>query len=204
MRSRRALAVLTVVLVLGAVAAHAAEKGKDKDEDNPHEKMVRSKGVCIECHTKVPKPGEHAADYFLVDAPSENCLGCHDESEHAGTHEHLGQELEKDADPAAARLPLDEHGKMACFTCHDPHPAGLIEGRTVHKAAMNAETRAFVAARPLPAKVERLEPSEAFGALLRIPVADGEGCRQCHVAKEEEAWRENLLPGHFMRVLPHY
>jgi len=202
MRSKLWLALLTAALMLGAVTARAAEKGKEKDEDNPHEKMVRSKSVCIDCHTRVPKAGEHAADYFMVDPPSENCLGCHAESEHAGSREHVGHELGKDLGPAAAGLPLDEHGKVACFTCHDPHPAGAIEGRAVHKATVNAETRALLAARTLPAKVERYEPSEEFGALLRLPPADG--CAVCHATTKESSWREKTLWSERIRVLPRW
>jgi hypothetical protein len=193
---------VTAVLLLGAVAAGAAGKGKDTDEDNPHEKMVRSKSVCIDCHTRVPKAGEHAADYFLVDAPSENCLGCHSESEHVGAYEHLGHELEKDAAPAAAKLPLDEHGKIACFTCHDPHPDGVLAGRKVHRADVNESTKGFIAARSLPAGVERRKSEAQFGALLRLPMANGEGCWGCHASKEEVSWKKTLLPGAFMRVLP--
>ena len=200
MRSRGALAVAAALLLVGAVGAHAAEK--DKDEDNPHEKMTRSRSVCIDCHTRVPKPGEHAADYSLVDAPSENCLGCHSESEHAGARAHLGREFAKEAPEVAAGLPLDEHGKIACFTCHDPHPAGVIEGRTVHASAVNTETRTFLAARALPAGAERLEPSAEFGALLRLP--PGVGCAGCHPATKESPWREKTLWSERIRVLPYW
>lgn len=188
--SARTLAAL--VLALGV--AHAAV-GADKDEDNPHEKMVRSKSVCIDCHTRVPKAGEHAADYFLVDTPSENCLGCHGEYEHAGVHEHLGK------DPGTASLPVDEHGKIACFTCHDPHPAGLLPGRTVYQSTVNAPTRAFVAARAWPPNVERRAPSEAFGGLLRTPPDDA-GCPTCHASTKESPWREKKLWSEYIRVWP--
>ena len=186
---------LLVVFVVGIGVAHRAGAAKD-DEDNPHEKMVRSKSVCLDCHTHVPKPGEHAADYFLVDAPSETCLGCHDEYEHAGAHEHAG----KDADP----LPGDEHGKIACFTCHDPHPGGVIEGRTVYKAAASERTRSMIAERTLSPSIEVQQPSEAFGALLRVPMA-AEGCPACHASwKETSSWRERTSWSDRIRVLPRY
>lgn len=194
MSTRCVRLVMLAALLLGVLAGRGG--AADKDEDNPHEKMVRSKSVCVECHTKVPKVGEHAPDYFLVDTPSEHCLGCHDETEHVGAREHLGKD--------AAPLPGDEHGKIACFTCHDPHPEGVLEGRKVHRAGLNEPTKRFIAARELPAKVERRETEDEIGALLRLPMAGGEGCRECHAAKEEESWRKTLLPGHFMRVLPRY
>jgi hypothetical protein len=190
-----ALLVLAAALLAGGLAY-----GADKDEDNPHEKMVRSRSVCIDCHTRVPKVGEHAADYFLVDAASETCLGCHDENEHAGAKEHLG----KDATNVATQLPRDENGKMACFTCHDPHPAGVLEGRDVYKTVVSPATRAFIAARPLPKSAELRQPSETLGALLRIPVAN-EGCFVCHASvKEASPWREKTLWSERIRVLPSY
>jgi hypothetical protein len=188
--------ILIVMLLLIATAGLARGKGKESDEDNPHEKMTRSKSACLDCHTKLPKAGEHAADYFLVDTPSEHCLGCHDENEHPGTHEHLGKDM-------TVPLPGDEHGKIACFTCHDPHPNGVLEGRTVHAVDINEATAAFIAARQLPAGVERRETKPQFGALLRLPMTNGDGCWKCHaVHDEDESWRTRLLPNQFIRVLP--
>jgi hypothetical protein len=172
-----------VLVLLGAGLARG-------DEDNPHEKMVGSKTVCIDCHTRVPKPEEHAADYFLVDTPSEHCLGCHSDAEHTGAKEHLGQTAPKE-------LPADENGKIACFTCHDPHPQGVLPGRTVRTSAVSAATRAFIAARTWPPSLERREPSAAFGALLRAPE-----CSVCHTAVKERPWRERTTWSEAIRVLP--
>jgi hypothetical protein len=180
-------------LLLGIGAVRGV--GAASDEDNPHEKMTRSKSVCLDCHTKVPKAGEHAPDYSLVDTPSETCLGCHGEYEHAGVHEHVGQPAEP--------LLGDENGKIACFTCHDPHPSGVLEGRTVYKASMSASTRALLAARTLPASVEPHQPSEALGALLRVPMGDP-GCPTCHASWTESSWREKTLWSDRIRVLPRY
>lgn len=182
-----------VVVVLSLLTTGAARGGDDQDEDNPHEKMLRSKSVCIDCHTRVPKADEHAADFFLVDAPSENCLGCHSETEHAGVKEHVGK------DPGT--LPADENGKIACFTCHDPHPEGVLPGRTVYKSTVSANTRAFLAARTWPPSVEQRSPSEAFGALLRTPMVE-EGCPVCHASLKESSWKERTLWSERIRVLP--
>src|SRR6185436_15250644 len=143
------------------------------------------------------KAEEHAADYFLVDTPSETCLGCHSESEHTGVLEHVGKDVPKDA----ATLPVDEHGKIACFTCHDPHPQGVLPGRTVYKSAASPTTRAFIAARSWPSSVERREPSEAFGGLLRAPMAE-EGCVVCHGSVQDRPWRERTTWSEAIRVLP--
>jgi len=189
-------ALLLVVLLL-CLAPVGAWGGKSDDEDNPHENMTKGKTACLDCHTKLPKAGEHAADYFLVDPPSEHCLGCHDEGEHVGGREHLGQ----DAQP----LPGDENGKIACFTCHDPHPEGVLEGRKVYKAEINEQTKALMAARELPKSAKLFESKMKYGGLLRFPVADGEGCPDCHKAQEKPGtWRERLLRSKLIRVLPRY
>lgn len=195
MSTERIVVVVLAALLLIAGVGRAAE---DKDEDNPHEKMVRSKSVCIDCHTKVPGVDEHAPDYFLVDTPSEHCLGCHAENEHVGVREHDGKELPKDV---TMRLPLDENGKIACFTCHDPHPAGLLAGRTVTKSNVSEATRAFIAMRSFPPVVERRMPSDQFGALLRLPAGEA-GCSVCHVSQKEASWREKTLWTQHIRVLP--
>lgn len=143
---------VALVLVLSTASVVAADKDK---EDNPHQKMVKDKGVCLDCHTKVPKPGEHAADYFLVDAPSDTCLGCHAEMEHPGVHEHVGKE--------AKPLPGDEKGAIACFTCHDPHPIGVIPGRNVYSSQTGSTTRALAAMRTLPKLAEPRRDAAAMG-----------------------------------------
>jgi hypothetical protein len=182
------IAFLALTLAVGAGAA--------RGDDDPHEKMIRSTGACIECHTRVPKPDEHAADYFLVDPPSETCLGCHSESEHTGVLEHVGKDL-----PEGVALPADENGKIACMTCHDPHPQGVLPGRTVHKSEASAGTRAFIATRSWPASVERRDPSEAFGGLLRAPMGQRE-CSICHASVRERPWRETTTWSEAVRVLP--
>ncbi|MCC6765508.1 MAG: hypothetical protein IT293_12685 [Deltaproteobacteria bacterium] len=194
---RRGL-LLLVACVLALTAGLGPAAAKDEDEENPHEKMTRSKSVCVDCHTKVPKADEHAADFFLVDTPSEHCLGCHEENEHTGVGEHDGKNLPKDL---TIRLPVDENGKVACFTCHDPHPAGLLTGRTVYRSAVSEATRSFVAMRSFPPSVARRAPSEDFGALLRIPAGEA-GCSVCHAVLNEASWREKTLWGQHIRVLP--
>ncbi|MEO6025950.1 MAG: hypothetical protein ABIR79_03680 [Candidatus Binatia bacterium] len=185
------MAIWIALVLMIAVAGLARA-----DEDNPHEKMVRSKSACIDCHTRVPKADEHADDYLLVDAPSETCLGCHSESEHAGVLEHVGKDL-----PKGATLPVDEHGKIACFTCHDPHPDGVLPGRTVHKSTVSAGTRAFIDARTWAPPLERREPSETFGALLRVPMGR-EDCLVCHASVVDRPWKERTTWSDAIRVLP--
>lgn len=187
----RGSALVVAATLAMVVVAPGLARG---DEDNPHEKMTRSTGACLDCHTKIPKPGEHADDWFLVDAPSETCLGCHSETEHPGVAEHVG----KDAPKA---LPADENGKIACFTCHDPHPQGVLPGRTVHKSAASPTTRALLAARSWAPPLERRDPSDAFGGLLRAPMG-GNDCVVCHGSVEDRPWRERTTWTEAIRVLP--
>jgi hypothetical protein len=189
MRNSAALAV-GLALALAVGVAYAAEP----DEDNPHENMVKNKTVCLDCHTKVPKPDEHAPNYFLVDTPSDNCLGCHSETEHPGVREHAGKE--------ARPLPGDEKGQVACFTCHDPHPEGVIPGRKVYSSDVGERTRAITAMRELPKLAERRATPPMRGALLRLPAAGGEGCLACHgdIRDDAKTWRERLLWDKFLRV----
>jgi len=187
MKSSASAVVTMMLLVLSSGLARGGEK-------NPHATMVRSKGACIDCHTRVPKPDEHADDYLLVDAPSETFLGCHSESEHTGALEHVGKDAPKG-------LPADEHGKIACFTCHDPHPEGVLPGRTVAKSGASATTRAFVAARTWSPSFELRQPSDEFGALLRVPMIE-QGCAICHGKLEDRPWRERTTWSEAIRVLP--
>jgi hypothetical protein len=183
--------MLAVVVAFWVAVASAAGR---KDEDNPHEKMVKNKAVCLDCHTKVPKPGEHAQKYFLVDAPSDSCLGCHSETEHPGVREHAG----RDARPLLG----DEKGAIACFTCHDPHPGGVIPGREVYTSDVGERARALAGMRELPKLAEKRETRPMHGALLRFPAAHGEGCLACHgaIGQDSKFWRERLLWDKFMRV----
>ncbi|MEM4409516.1 MAG: cytochrome c3 family protein [Candidatus Caldarchaeum sp.] len=159
--------------------------------------MVKDKAVCLDCHTKVPEPEETAPDYFLIDLPSENCLACHSEFEHSGVEEHSG----KDAKP----LPGDENGKIACFTCHDPHPQSVIEGRRVYTSELSDRTRAFIDKIVYPAVEKRVKlkvtATEKREALLRLPSSGNELCMKCHEnLKDAKYWREKALWEKFIGI----
>lgn len=164
---------------------------QDEDDDNPHKEMLRSQFTCLDCHTDVPKEGETSPTYFLFDLPSENCLGCHSDIEHAGVTEHLG----KDSKP----LPGDENGKIACFSCHDPHPEGAIKGRVVHEANVNKRTREFINIVVLPSVEKRLGKEEKMSSApykevrLRYPVTKNQLCEKCHGDRKEKNWRTKVL-----------
>jgi hypothetical protein len=127
--------ILIAVLIL-LLPTILISQEKEEEEENPHTGMVDDEFVCLDCHTEVPKEGMKSPTYFLVDEPSENCLGCHDETTHPGSKEHI----EQDAKP----LPGDQNGKIACFTCHDPHPEGVIKGRKVYGTDYNQRSMDFL------------------------------------------------------------
>lgn len=162
-----------------------AQEEEEEEEENPHIEMVDDEFVCLDCHTDVPKEGETSPTYFLVDAPSENCLGCHDETSHTGAKEHEGQKAE--------HLPADENGDIACFTCHDPHPEGVIEGRTVYNAELSERSKQFIEFIVVPSLKEQLgrEVKPDFNETdiyLREP--SGKICITCHEAPINQDWRK--------------
>lgn len=168
--------VLIVLLIIALLPAGLFSQEEEEEEENPHKEMLEDEFVCLDCHTEIPKKGETSPDYFLVDLPSENCLGCHEEIEHAGVKEHEGEE--------AKPLPGDENGKIACFSCHDPHPQGAVEGRTVYKAKVNERTREFIRLVVLPNLEENVD-KELHAATeeevyLRLPIENNELCSKCH------------------------
>ncbi|MDA2919937.1 cytochrome c3 family protein [Desulfobacterota bacterium AH_259_B03_O07] len=168
---------------------------QDEEEENPHIEMIDDQFVCLDCHTDIPKKGETSPTYFLVDLPSENCLGCHSEIQHAGVKEHGG----KDAKP----LPGDENGKIACFTCHDPHPQGVIEGRVVYEADLNERSRKFIELIVFPYLEEEVgkeieyEPEKKV--YLREPVKDNKICVTCHETLNKTNWRRHITWDKFSR-----
>ncbi|MFI5323657.1 MAG: cytochrome c3 family protein [Thermodesulfobacteriota bacterium] len=132
---RYSITVIVIMLLLPTVLPSQEKDKKDKEE-NPHTAMVGDEFTCLDCHTEVPKEGKTSPTYFLVDEPSEVCLGCHDESTHPGSKVHIEQ--------IAKPLPGDQNGKIACFTCHDPHPEGVIKGRKVYGADLSPRSMKFL------------------------------------------------------------
>jgi hypothetical protein len=123
--------------------------------------------------------------YFLVDAPSENCLGCHDETMHPGSEVHLGEE--------AKPLPGDEKGEIACFTCHDPHPEGVIKGRTVYDAELTEREMKFIRLIVLPRLKEELKTEVEIETKKEVLLRESFGkiCITCH---ENIEFRGSYIP----------
>ncbi|HET8542578.1 MAG TPA: cytochrome c3 family protein [Anaeromyxobacter sp.] len=126
MTTRLALAALVLAAASGCVRRGAGD-GRVADPDvpprsafevypveqiagvkDPHD--YRGKPLCQRCHLP---------DLKLVEAPDALCAGCH----HFAHGNHPVNVVQK---APAGDLPLEPGGKVACYTCHDPHRKGKV------------------------------------------------------------------------------
>jgi hypothetical protein len=144
--------------------------------------------TCIWCHVDVPDVNsyrEGAPHYTLRDKSSQVCSNCHLMVQDHPTHAHLGTAPPMDVmwhisayelQPklrlsfeqrlkyttavrrAPRAIPFDEDGRIACYTCHNPHEKGLLP---------DANPRSLGA-----------EPKQATQHRLRA--REGKACVVCH------------------------
>lgn len=188
---------------------------EDIEGYNPHERQLHNGEIeprrCLFCHSRVLDPREELEnrEYHLRKEMSVICIGCHLLTPHAGAAEHLERPSDKTlaAMQEAQRelgvvFPLDEKGRVACATCHNPHesaifpvghPAGVrydeeeLPPEVVRKYEELAVTdqpvrRSFRLGVPdFRAKlrpVSELKPERN----MRLPARDGTLCAACHGA----------------------
>src|SRR3989304_8495046 len=143
---KRKLLVTLIALVTFLLISYSISRS----QESPHSAMEanpKDEGNCLVCHSEVPKEGEKSPTYLLNSEPSQVCLVCHSETEHVGSNIHLGY-----VNPKESNLPGAENNKIACFTCHDPHPKGIIKGRVVYEAHLGRYERGFIKEVVLPKK----------------------------------------------------
>jgi len=163
--------LITFLLISYSVSSsqespHSAMEANPKDEEN-----------CSICHSEVPKKSEEKKpNYLLNSEPSQVCLNCHSETEHVGSEKHLDY-----TNPKESNLPGDENNKIACFTCHDPHPQGIIKDRTVYEAYLGKHERDFIKEVAIPMKEAKVHLTKKTKVLLRLPLEDNKLCRSCHI-----------------------
>jgi cytochrome c7-like protein len=144
---------------------HSAMEANPKDEEN-----------CLVCHSKVPKEGENNPNYLLNSEPSQVCLTCHSDTQHVGSKKHLDY-----MNPKESNLPGGENNKIACFTCHDPHPQGIIKDRVVYEADLGMREKDLIKELALSGKQAKLHLTKETKVLLRRPLEDNKLCQTCHV-----------------------
>jgi hypothetical protein len=183
---RAAVGSIAAALLLLSVA-RADDSGSPHHMTNPDGSLNME--ICGACHTD---------DMSLQRSKLETCTLCHAETSHAGSKEHVS------ADPAAVKqalngraadavaLPLGDNGRMYCGTCHLFHDPKVMEedwlaqGWLPPASGMSAVVRQAVLDRwaTLAAKADDKNPVGQFAAKgtrqLRLPVNDGQLCRQCH------------------------
>lgn len=148
-------------------------------EESPHSAMEenpKDESNCLFCHSELPRAGEKAPNYMLNFQPSEACVACHSETQHVGSKEHLQYMV-----PKESSLPGDENNKVACFSCHDPHPQGIVEGRVVHEADLGQHEKDFITQVVIPERGGKIALSGKKKVLLRLPLEDSKLCVNCHV-----------------------
>jgi hypothetical protein len=166
---------------------------EEAPEESPHH-MTKSDGSldgdrCGECHNE---------DLSLPGSKLEVCTTCHERTTHAGSEEHLRaspaavKQALAQRKPDAPDLPLEDDGRMYCGTCHffhDPQvdsEVWLVSGWLPLDSGLAAAVREGVIERWV-ALAERSNEKGSVGDFattgaraLRLPVDDGQLCRQCH------------------------
>lgn len=166
---------------------------------NPHEAMEEKRdttAICEFCHDMVDDEPDLEA---LKIERAQICWGCHKETRHTGSEEHLKKlDPEMKARAEAGGLPLTGDGEVFCGTCHDPHPPG---------SKPSAMERAEWAGKPLfddpwlwsvmePILLERAEtlgtdplPWTLEPDYMRKPLRGNALCGTCHTPEDTEMRR---------------
>lgn len=109
--------VLTVAAALLLLCASGAAAKNVHDGSGPQGSVG-----CLDCHRRLPLSGTPS---FTDEAAS--CAGCH----RAVGHTHPVQVIPSMAVPAD--LPLDDRGRVVCYTCHTYHTGQTdSEGKKAH------------------------------------------------------------------------
>ena len=171
---------------------------------NPHlamEEQRETTAICQFCHEMVDDRPEDLDQ--LRAGRVAICHGCHKDTRHTGSQEHLvalDDEMRVRADDGD--LPLTSDGEVFCGTCHDPHPPGSKD---------SAQDRVEYTGQPLftdpwlwpllePVLAERAEslgtdltPWTLEPRYLRKPLRGNVLCGTCHTPEDTEERRMGEL-----------
>jgi hypothetical protein len=178
-RARLVLRLVPLLAVLWLAPAAADDSG------SPH--TSTDSAVCSICHND---------DMSLLSPKSEICTTCHDESEHAGSAEHLHMEPARvrralASNPSGEELPLTDDGHIWCGTCHVWHApalgeAWLSKGWVPPDSGLPGAVRAGVTARwtEIASAHDQKKVEAQFASTgtrqLRLSYQDGSLCKRCH------------------------
>ncbi len=167
---------------------HASENFRPFNAHDQMDANRARTDTCVWCHSDIPDVNayrDEAASFTLRDRSSRVCANCHPMSEGHPTHAHVGTtpsaefiwhisayELQPKlrlpfeqrlryataAKRTPRAIPFDENGRIACYTCHNPHEKGLLP---------DANPRSLGA-----------EPKQA--ATHRLRAREGKVCVVCH------------------------
>jgi len=184
----RRIAALWLAAVLSLASTTRAQ-----EEGSPH-KMTKADGeldmeTCAICHNE---------DLSLQRSKLETCTLCHAQTSHAGSDEHLR------ANPAAVKrvvdalpkegpvFPVSEDGHIWCGTCHLFHDPAVAEEKWLAAGWIPADKGLAGSVRRgvderWAAMASKTGEQAALGHFaakgtrqLRLPVDQGQLCRQCH------------------------
>lgn len=103
---------------------------------SPHKNLAADGGVieqsCLFCHSRtpaIPGDGKRRGEPMLHSASSKLCLTCHtrhwDVSPIGHVDRPASQEIQDVLAAGSGQLPLSD-AKVTCYSCHNPHEAGLF------------------------------------------------------------------------------
>lgn len=186
--TRATATVLGLWLAL-AVAARAQDAGSPHHMTKPDGSLDMD--TCGACHNE---------DMSLQRSKLETCTLCHGQTVHAGADEHVRasapavQKALAGQPKGGPALPLAADGRIYCGTCHLFHdPKVMSEDWLAHgwlppESGLPGAVRQAVIVR-WAALAEKAGETGALGEFaskgtrqLRLPVSDGQLCRQCHGA----------------------
>ena len=182
------LCVLGTTLHQLALADEDVPKPRERAfPHNPAQARDPEDASCKGCHGVIPEPGAAPEQVALHMGPEGTCSMCHRGPTHAGADSHLGRIV---PDPLRAglspQLALLEGGRIACFTCHEPHmDIDTSEHQATGERPLAAELRTLAEQREWAGLVERdaawppLRPAE-LPVMVSLPVENGALCRACH------------------------
>lgn len=165
-----------------ALLAIVASVVRAQDDGSPHHNLT----MCAVCHNE---------DMSLQRSKLETCTLCHAPTVHGGSNEHLQADAAKVgrwAQPkdSKVRLPLTDDSHIWCGTCHVFHDPSidqwLAEGWVPPETGLPRAVRDRIVERA--ARIAKTYGEEKSGLsfaakgtrALRLPVADGSLCQQCH------------------------